>query len=517
MLCIELFPDGAAFQLTEADCQHRQQAHCQQDIFRSGQAQGQQAAVEQDAPVGGGEHRAHLLEGQGHISVAVEHPDHAHQQDRPHHLEHIVPGLAPEVEFIVEFVVQRLQLLRDHNDHPVGKAPDNEIPGRAMPDARGQPHHEAAQVHRHPFANGGAQVVPGPFGQLQHGLADVHGVENIIREPGAHGDMPAVPVFLDIPGEVGQIEVFRQPDTHALGDADGDIDAAGEVAVELESIEQHGNEHISAVVIHEDFAQLCGHLLAVDQGQNGYHQPVGDDHLLEIAPQNPHEALGYIPALKAVGFVQGLGQVAVAADGALDHLGEEGDEEGQLEDVILGLLLATVYIDDVAHGLEGVEGDAHGHDHVHQSQLTFAGEEIINIGNDEIGILRHGQDAQIQNQAPQQDVPAQGLHFGFVGLLLLLIQLPLVSGQVGLLLCIHLPQQSAGGIGGHGGDTHEQQVHRAGAPVEKQAGDQQQGPLPFFRQQIVKHQRHRHEGDEFKGCEQHQSSSSSSPSRVTRS
>ena len=92
--------------------------------------------------------------------------------------------------------------------------------------------------------------------------------------------MPSLPVLGDAPGHQRSPEVFRQSDVQHLGNAHDYIDAAGKIGVNLEAVEHHGPEQGEA---HGGFLP-----------QNSQHQnadPVGDDHLLEVAPEgtlDPH-------------------------------------------------------------------------------------------------------------------------------------------------------------------------------------------------------------------------------------
>ena len=184
--------------------------------------------------------------------------------------------------------------------------------------------------------------------ELEHALAHRQGVEHVVPKPGAHGDVPPAPVLGDVLGEEGPLEVLGDLHSQHLGHADGDVDAAGEVGVELHGVEEHHRQHVEPGVLLRRGGEL-------PQGDG---QPVGDDELFAQAPQGPHAAHGDWPGIPAVLGVQGLAQVVIAADGTLDQLGEEGDEEGEPAQTALRGVLAPVHVDEVAHGLEGVEGYA---------------------------------------------------------------------------------------------------------------------------------------------------------------
>ena len=107
------------------------------------------------------------------------------------------------------------------------------------------------------------------------------------------------------------------------------------------------------------------------------------------------------------------------------------------------------------------------------------------------------------------------LHFVFIGLLFFFAQGCFMLCKIGFLLGIDFFKPAADKVGGYGGDTDEQQIHRATEPVEEVAGYQKQRPLTLLRHQVVRQKHHRHEGDKGIGSKQHRTYSSDR--RVTRS
>ena len=68
-----------------------------------------------------------------------------------------------------------------------------------------------------------------------------------------------------------------------------------------------------------------------------------------------------------------LGQEGAGTqNGAGQKGGKEADEEGEVRERTGGRHLAAVHVDDVAHGLEGEEGDA---DEQRQVQVCFGGQQ----------------------------------------------------------------------------------------------------------------------------------------------
>ena len=74
--------------------------------------------------------------------------------------------------------------------------------------------------------------------------------------------------------------------------------------------------------------------------------------------------------------------VPKAADGSLDHLRKEGDEEQQLPKMVLWRVLVAVDVDDIAYGLEHEKGDAQWEDQLRQRQLHPC---PVGQGQEEIG------------------------------------------------------------------------------------------------------------------------------------
>lgn len=83
-------------------------------------------------------------------------------------------------------------------------------------------------------------------------------------------------------------------------------------------------------------------------------------------------------------------EVGGAFDGACDELGEEGDEEGVVIEPAAGEHVAAVDVDDVAHALEGVEGDACGDDEAEDFRgwgKTEVGEDALDVFDEEAAVF----------------------------------------------------------------------------------------------------------------------------------
>ena len=230
------------------------------------------------------------------------------------------------------------------------------------------------------------------------GLGDAGSAEGdveVVAEPGGEGDVPTPPELGDVAGEVGELEVGHQLEAEELGGADGDVGVPGEVPVDLEGEEDGAEDEGGAG---ERLGVVETH---VDVGRTG----VGDDDLLEHAPED--EAHAVAPLLVGEGAGRGdlRQEVGGALDGPRDELGKEGDEGGEGDGVAGGLEVAAVDVDGVGEGLEGVEGDADGQDDlqgggVHgDAEAVPGGDPVL---DEEVGVLEVAEDAEVDGEGDPQ-------------------------------------------------------------------------------------------------------------------
>ena len=103
-------------------------------------------------------------------------------------------------------------------------------------------------------------------------------------------------------------------------------------------------------------------------------------------------------------------QVLGPLDGSGHQLGEEGDEEGVAEEIPLGLHLAPVHVHGIAQGLEGIEGDAHGQDHIKDRLVQgdpAQGEEGLQIVPEKAPVFEEKEDGQVGEKAQGHPQPTQ--------------------------------------------------------------------------------------------------------------
>ena len=143
--------------------------------------------------------------------------------------------------------------------------------------------------------------------------------------------------------------------------------------------------------------------------------PVSDDHFLKIAPHGQLNAVLQVGVVHLPPRQQLGGQLIKAADGPLDHLGEEGDKEEQLGEIFLRLVFVPIHIDDVAYRLEHEKGDTQGQNQFRQGDLA-AGREGIRQRLQQVGgevpVLEHIQQNKIRQAGNQHHSPAIWFVFG---------------------------------------------------------------------------------------------------------
>lgn len=136
---------------------------------------------------------------------------------------------------------------------------------------------------------------------------------------------------------------------------------------------------------------------------------VGDDELLERTEGEKREPAFDLPPGRAP-TLEELGQkVRGTHDGAGDQLREESDEEQEVAQVPAGGDFAAIHVDRVAHALKGEERDAGGEEDIQDHRMkgdADRGEQAVPAFEEEIGVFEKGEDAEIGDEAGDQEQPA---------------------------------------------------------------------------------------------------------------
>ena len=290
--------------------------------------------------------------------------------------------------------------------------------------------------------------------------------------------MPAPPILRHGMRKEGPVKVLPQGDTQDPAQAADDVHIAGEVGIELDAVEGDA---------HEGREPGVGGIVG-KQGGHERRQGVGDHQLLEEAPEHPAQAPAELVKVEVVPPIELRTKLAVAADGALEDLREEADEEQELREAPLGLAPVPEHVQQIAHGLEGIEGNAQRDDPLHG--IVHAPAEParhgVRLGQQEVDILEGAQDAEIQHQCPHKNALAAVALPRLIGRLLLLGALGLVGLEPGALgVGVLLDQQSRPPDGGSS-EQEEGQVEPAPQRIKGQAEGQQHPPPEAGRDQKIR-------------------------------
>ena len=176
-----------------------------------------------------------------------------------------------------------------------------------------------------------------------------------------------------------------------------------------------------------------------------------------------------VPAFGPAGLRQ---EVARRHDRAGHQVREERDEQHEIKQVLLRRDAPPVDIDGVTDGLEGVEGDADGQDHLEDGKRC-AGAQRVDAGfhglEEEVGVLEIEEQAKVAHDADRQEQPA-----------------PARGGQ-GF-------QASRDQVVDDGGHTDDEGQPVVPAGVEIEAGAQQQQDAPAVHAVAPRRGRSEHDG-----------------------
>ena len=242
------------------------------------------------------------------------------------------------------------------------QAPQHKGPVGPMPKACGEKDDEFIEI------GAGRPLPVAPQGDVQ-----------IVPEPGAERDVPPPPELLDGLGGIGQVEVLQKPEAEHPAQADGHVAVSAEVEVDLQGV-AHRSQPGQAEI------QLGG--------RHSKHR-VGDlphgvcqEHLLPQAENKPAQTgqgqfRGHLPPVDLAGYV------VIDDDGTGDKLRKERDVQQQLTGVPGPPLRMAVNIDDVAHPLEGIEGDPDGQHDACEGQIRPG--QAVKGPDDKVYVLEHAQ------------------------------------------------------------------------------------------------------------------------------
>ena len=183
------------------------------------------------------------------------------------------------------------------------------------------------------------------------------------------------------------VEVLHQPEAQHLGRTDCDVRVAREVRVDLhgeaDRREQQGRPgRVVDIAVHR--VHVCRHA-------------VGDDDLEEQAPRDELEA-GRHPAVVKPMVRLELGQEVLRPfNRSCDQLWKEDDEQRVGDEVPLCLEVATVHVNQVAHRLKGIEGDADWQGERGKRQSGHSRKPVV--------VLEEEEDREVQDEGGGEEEP----------------------------------------------------------------------------------------------------------------
>ena len=174
------------------------------------------------------------------------------------------------------------------------------------------------------------------------------------------------------------------------------------------------------------------------QGIPSRAEGICQQHLFGQTHHKPLHAPAELGQIFPAAF-QHLCHIPIANDGTGNQLGKQGHIGAEGEDVFLHLHLPAAHVNEIAHGLEDVEGDADGQGNVREG-----------AAEKEFSVLKEAQHSQIQHHAQHQHPPGGALPALLPG-----------GGQAA-----EIVQQDA--------HQHQQHIFWLSPSIKNQAGYQQQ-------------------------------------------
>ena len=164
--------------------------------------------------------------------------------------------------------------------------------------------------------------------------------------------MPAAPEFLDRKCHVRMIKVFRQLNAEKTGYPLADRDAAEEIRIQLETVQDGRQPEIGPAVL----GGMIKHPAGKDTGFIRNHQ------FQEEPVEDQLQASEELFFTEPVPFIKLRAQLLMPGYGPLDDLREKRDEQRVFQNVMFRLRIAPVNIDQIGHDLQGIKGKTNRND-----------------------------------------------------------------------------------------------------------------------------------------------------------
>jgi hypothetical protein len=252
--------------------------------------------------------------------------------------------------------------------------------------------------------------------------------------------VPAAPKIRDAEGFVGRVEILRETDTEKIAEADCHVAVPGEVKIDLIGVAEDAEPGAEGGEMRGVFPG------GIDDGGDGvgeedfFHHADGEEGPADVEPAG---AIGVIEIIE-IGF-----DLTEANDGSGNELRKERDVAGKFPEIARGSDDATVGVNHIADGVEGVEGDADGKNDVERGRVDGNVEPRRDLGkarDGEIEIFEEAEEKKIYGDGEDQEEFAATR----------------VSGT---------EHAEAGKVADRGGESHEGAEFVVPRAVENVAGD----------------------------------------------
>ncbi len=213
--------------------------------------------------------------------------------------------------------------------HPaVHRAPDDEIPRRAVP--------EPAEQHRDDEIGVGARERPAISAQRN---------VKIFAQPGGERDVPASPEIGDRFRAIRRIEILRENEPEHEPEPDRHVGVAAEIEIDLEGVGDRPEPGVER-------ADRAG----IEGGVGNFSAGIREQDFLRQAEHEKRDAARKF--LRGEGaMLQLLGEEGELQDRSRDQMREHGNEAGEIDEIGHRFRFPAIDIDRVTERLEGVEAD----------------------------------------------------------------------------------------------------------------------------------------------------------------
>ena len=222
--------------------------------------------------------------------------------------------------------------------------------------------------------------------------------------------MPAPPEIGDAVGDVGHVKVHGEIEAQHLAHTDAHQRVAGEVKIQLQGIGQQTQPDQRGARIRQTHTSRGKNMLIVVGADDIIPQlayGIRNQDLFRQAEYKQADALfDLLEAVAVLVHVKLRGHIPVFHDGTGNQLGEHNHICTEINDVVLSLHIPTVYVDGVAHGLEGIEADAQGQHGGCFHHADGKPGNRIDGADDEVGVFEKHQHGQAAHNGNNQKDPA---------------------------------------------------------------------------------------------------------------